>query len=311
MRDVKESYNPASEQIQISKLLITKPQKLFGIFNNILLLFLALACIIPFWHVISLSFSDAAPIIAGSVKLWPVRFNLSAYQYVLERSAFWRGMLVTLRRLLIGVPLNLFLVVLCAYPLSKQKDQFHFRTVYVWVFFITMLFNGGLITNYLLVNQLKMIDTIWALVLPGSMNVFHVILMLNFFRQIPKELEDAAFVDGAGHWRILWKIFIPISVPSIATIVLFSLVGHWNSWFDGLIYMKRTELFPLQTYLRSVIMAMNFETMTVTELEQLQKLNDRSVKGAQIVIGAIPIMMVYPFLQRYFITGITLGSVKG
>lgn len=294
-----------------NKLLMTRGQRIFGVFNNVVLALLGLMCLLPFWHVVCLSFSDAAPVLAGQVRMWPVRFTLSSYQYVLERSAFWTSMLTTLKRIALGVPINLFLVILSAYPLSKEKEKFSKRSIYVWFFFITMLFSGGLIPSYLLITKLRLLNSIWALVLPGALNVFNVVLMLNFFRQVPGELEDAAFVDGAGHWRILWQIFVPISVPSIATITLFSLVGHWNSWFDGMIYMKKMELYPLQTYLRSVIMTMDFETMSVTELERLSKLNDRSVKGAQIVVGAVPILMVYPFLQRYFVTGMTLGSVKG
>lgn len=294
-----------------NKLLMTRGQRIFGVFNNVVLALLGLMCLLPFWHVVCLSFSDAAPVLAGQVRMWPVRFTLSSYQYVLERSAFWTSMLTTIKRIALGVPINLFLVILSAYPLSKEKEKFSKRSIYVWFFFITMLFSGGLIPSYLLITKLRLLNSIWALVLPGALNVFNVVLMLNFFRQVPGELEDAAFVDGAGHWRILWQIFVPISVPSIATITLFSLVGHWNSWFDGMIYMKKMELYPLQTYLRSVIMTMDFETMSVTELERLSKLNDRSVKGAQIVVGAVPILMVYPFLQRYFVTGMTLGSVKG
>ena len=291
--------------------LMTRGQKIFGVFNIILLTLLGLACLIPFWHVICLSFSDAAPVLAGRVTLWPIRFTLASFNYILERPAFWQSLLNTFNRAAIGVPINLLLVILTAYPLSKEKHSFRGRTFYVWILFITMLFNGGLIPNYLLITSMKLLNSVWALVLPGCLNVFNVVLMLNFFRQIPNELEDAAFVDGAGHLRILTMIWIPCSIPSIATITLFSLVGHWNSWFDGLIYMKKMEFFPLQTYLRSVIMTLNFETMSITELEQLSKLNDRAVKSAQIVVGAIPILMVYPFLQRYFITGITLGSVKG
>lgn len=289
----------------------SKGQYVFNVVNCMVLALLGLLCLVPFWHVVCLSFSDAAQVLAGRVRLWPLEFTLDPYIYVLERDAFWRSIVVTLERVALGVPLNLFLVIMSAYPLSKETEKFRGRGVYVWIFFITMLFNGGLIPNYLLIVNMKLLNTIWAMVLPGCLNVFNVVLMLNFFRQIPSELEDAAFVDGAGHWRILWRIFVPISIPSIATITLFSLVGHWNSWFDGLIYMKKTEMYPLQTYLRSIIMTMDFENMSPTELERLSKMNDRSVKGAQIVIGALPILMVYPFLQRYFITGITLGSVKG
>jgi putative aldouronate transport system permease protein len=294
-----------------SHLPLTSGQKVFRVFNAIALAALALACLLPFWYVICVSFSDASAVLAGRVRLLPVNFSLASYQYVLERGAFWTSLLNTFKRVGLGVPLNVLLVILSAYPLSKEGKAFSGRTVYVWIFFITMLFNGGLIPNYLLIIKLKLLNSIWALVLPGCLNVFNVVLMLNFFRQIPPELEDAAFVDGAGHWRILWRIWAPISVPSIATITLFSLVTHWNSWFDGMIYMKKMEYQPLQTYLRSIIMTMNFETMSVTELERLSKLNDRAVKCSQIIIGAIPIIMVYPFLQRYFVTGITLGSVKG
>lgn len=289
----------------------TRGQKIFSIFNTIFLVFTGLVCLLPFWHIISISLSDKVPVIAGQVNLWPVRFTWAAYKYVLERSAFWRSLLITFERVFLGVPLNLLLVILSAYPLSKHKRKFHLRGIYVWLFFFTMLFNGGLIPTYLLVSNLKLLNKIWALVLPGSLNVFNIILMLNFFRQIPNELEDSAFVDGAGHWHILWKIYIPMSLPSIATITLFCLVGHWNSWFDGMIYMKKADMYPLQTYLRTIIMTMDFKRMSPTELEQLSKMNDRSVKDAQIVIGAIPILMVYPFLQKYFVKGMTLGSVKG
>jgi len=174
-----------------------------------------------------------------------------------------------------------------------------------------MLFSGGLIPTYLLINNLKLMDTIWSLVLPGGLPIFNMILMLNFFRQIPEEIEDAAYIDGAGHWRILWLIFVPVSTPAIATITLLCLVNHWNSWFDGLIYMNKIENYPLQSYLQTIIMRFDFSKLTPTELKSLAKLNQRSIKAAQIWIACIPILMVYPFLQKYFVKGIVLGSVKG
>jgi putative aldouronate transport system permease protein len=182
----------------------------------------------------------------------------------------------------------------------------------VWIFFLTMLFSGGLIPNYMLVKQLGLQDTLWALVLPGSVPVFNVILLLNFFRGIPKELEDAAQIDGAGHWTILWRIFVPISLPVLATITLFSVVGHWNSWFDGLIYMNKLENYPLMSYMQSMIIQGNpMRSMSKEERTYFLSISDRTVKAAQIFIAAIPILLVYPFLQRYFVKGIVLGSVKG
>lgn len=289
----------------------TGGQKVFGVFNSIVLVILMLVCLMPFWYIVCISFSSNGPVTAGVVRFWPVEFSLEAYTYVLNRPPFWKGFGVTLQRVALGLPLNLLLTILSAYPLSKDKLRFRSRGIYVWFFFFTMLFNGGMIPNYLLVNKLGLLDNIMALVLPGAINVFNMLLLLSFFRNLPDELEDAAFIDGAGHWRILWQIFVPISVPVIATVALFTLVQHWNSWFDGLIYMRNSDMYPLQTYLRSIIINFDFSRMSPEEQARLARMNIRSVKCAQMVIGSIPILAVYPFLQKYFVTGITLGSVKG
>lgn len=289
----------------------TPSQKAFNVLNTCVLILLAAACILPFWYVVCISFSSNAAVLAGRVRMLPVEFSLEPYTYVLERPTFWRAFSVTLQRVGLSLPLNLLLIILSAYPLSKDKMKFRARGVYVWFFFFTMLFNGGMIPNYLLVNKLGMLDSIWALVLPSCINVFNMLLLLSFFRQLSTELEDAAFVDGAGHWRILWQIFVPISMPVIATVTLFTLVQHWNSWFDGMIYMRNANNYPLQTYLRSVIMNYDFSKLSPDEQARLARMNIRSVKCSQMVIGAIPILMVYPLLQKYFVAGITLGSVKG
>lgn len=288
----------------------TAGMKVFKVFNYFLLTVTGLICLVPFVHVVALSLSDNAAVMAGAVKLWPVNLTLQPYDYVLNRDAFWDSFLITLQRVAIGGALNVFLVVLLAYPLSKSYDKFRFRTMYAWIFLFTMLFNGGLIPNYILIKQLNLMDMIWALILPGAVAVFNIVLMLNFFRQVPEELEDAAFIDGAGHWRTLWQIYVPVSLPAIATITLFSIVSHWNAWFDGLIYM-RSENYPLQSYLQTIVIKFDFTTMSASEAEKIANLNNRAVKSAQMVIGAIPILMVYPFLQKYFVSGIKLGSVKG
>lgn len=180
----------------------------------------------------------------------------------------------------------------------------------MWFIFFTMLFHGGLIPTYLVVRELGLLNTVWAMILPCAVNVFNMLLVLSFFRQLPVELEESASLDGAGHWRILWSIFLPVSKPVLATVALFTLVQHWNSWFDGMIYMK-ADRYPLQTYLRSIIISFNFSNLTPLEQMQLSNFNENALKSAQMVIGTIPILLVYPFLQRYFVSGITLGSVKG
>ena len=286
-------------------------ERLFQIVNKMLLVIIALACILPMINIIAISLSQNSAVMAGVVKLWPVKFTIQPYVYVLQRMAFWRAFLITLERVFIGVPISMFITIMVGYPLSKPKEKFRARSIYVWIFFFTMLFSGGMIPSYLLVRNLGFLDTIWALVLPASVNVFNIILLLNFFRQIPPELEDSAFMDGAGHFRIMWSIYLPTSLAALATVGLFTIVANWNAWFDGLIYMNNPENYPLQTYLQSIVVRFDFRTMTPREIAALMQMNVRSVKGAQMIVGALPILMAYPFLQKYFVKGITLGSVKG
>lgn len=276
---------------------------------GILLVLTGMLCFVPFWYIVCQSFSSNEAISAGKVGLLPVEFRLDSYLYVLKRAPFWKAAWITVLRVAVGLPLGMFLMVTAAYPLSKGK-RFPGRDFYVWFIFFTMLFHGGLIPTYLVVRELGLLNTVWAMILPCAVNVFNMLLVLSFFRQLPVELEESASLDGAGHWRILWSIFLPVSKPVLATVALFTLVQHWNSWFDGMIYMK-ADRYPLQTYLRSIIISFNFSNLTPLEQMQLSNFNENALKSAQMVIGTIPILLVYPFLQRYFVTGITLGSVKG
>lgn len=276
---------------------------------SILLILTGMLCFVPFWYIVCQSFSSNEAISAGKVGLLPVEFQLDSYLYVLKRAPFWKAAWITVLRVAVGLPLGMFLMVTAAYPLSKGK-RFPGRDFYVWFIFFTMLFHGGLIPTYLVVRELGLLNTVWAMILPCAVNVFNMLLVLSFFRQLPVELEESASLDGAGHWRILWSIFLPVSKPVLATVALFTLVQHWNSWFDGMIYMK-ADRYPLQTYLRSIIISFNFSNLTPLEQMQLSNFNENALKSAQMVIGTIPILLVYPFLQRYFVSGITLGSVKG
>jgi putative aldouronate transport system permease protein len=219
--------------------------------------------------------------------------------------------MISIVRVILGTSLNLFIILISAYPLSKENTKFHMRTVYVWIFFTTMLVSGGMIPNYLLITRLGLRNNILALILPGAVHIFHIVLMINFFRQIPKELEEASLIDGASHYITLAKVYVPCSLAAIATISLFCMVGHWNEWFAGMIYMQKPDLKPLQTYLRTIIIDMDMSQMTGDEMGEFLRLSDRSLRSAQIIIAMIPILSVYPFLQRYFVKGIVLGSVKG
>lgn len=283
----------------------------FRAVNAAVLILLALLCIIPFINVIAMSLSDRISVSSGVVTFWPVNFTVGSYSYLLRRAAFWQAFAIAVYRTALGTTVNLVLITMTAYPLSKPSEKLKGRTAYAWYFFITMLISGGLIPSYILITNLGLKNTIWALIWPVSLPVFYLMLMLNFFREVPVEMEEAALIDGASHARILAQIYIPVSMPSIATIALFCMVMHWNSWFDGLLYIDSPSLVPLQTYLRNAILNMNTSDMAMMDPELLKQTSDRSLKCAQVIITCIPILCAYPFLQRYFVSGIVLGSVKG
>ena len=285
--------------------------RIFTIINGLFLVLLALMCVLPLVNILAVSLSSNAAATAGLVKLWPVEFTLKSYEYVAKRAAFWRSLGVTLLRCLLGVSLNVLMCILTAYPLSKDNQKLRARTVYTWFFFITMLVNGGLIPQYMTIKSVGILGTIWALVLPGAVPVFSMVLMLNFFRAIPEELEEAAFMDGASHWTILMKIYVPLSKASIATICLFALVYHWNSWFDGIIMMNKPDQYPLQSYLHTIIIQGDTSVNSTTDWQTMALISDRTVKCAQIFLSTLPIVAAYPFLQRYFVKGMVMGSVKG
>ena len=287
-------------------------RKVFLAVDVIVILLLCLICMVPLLNLLAYSFSASQPIIENKVFLWPKEFTLKAYQYVLESKEFWSSVSVSVKRVLLGVPLNTLLTILVAYPLSKDERQFKARKYYVAYMLTVMLFNGGLMPTYYIVSKTKLIDTVWALIIPGAVPIFNCIVLMNFFRGIPSELEESAKLDGASQWQILWRIFIPISKPSLATIILFSLINHWNSWFDGMFYMNNPNNYPMATYLATQIINNNqtMTNMTPEQLALLSSLSEKTVRSAQLFISIIPILVVYPFLQKFFVKGITVGSVK-
>ncbi|MFD0716537.1 carbohydrate ABC transporter permease [Paenibacillus sp. GCM10027626] len=286
------------------------PRRAFIAGNYLLLSAVTLLGIIPFIHLLAVSLSSNTAVLAGEVTLWPRGFTLEAYRFLGQKVDFIRSLGVSLERVVLGTVINMLLAVLTAYPLSKEVRQFRFRTFYVWFFAITMFFGGGLIPTYIVVKETGLMNTIWALVVPGALNVWNMIMLLNFFRGISKDLQEAALMDGAGHWKLLWSIYLPVSKPAIATILLFTIVGHWNSWFDGILYLNAPEHYPLQTYLSTLVTSMNKSMIGIDDLNVLQNLSEQTLRTAQIFLGALPIMLVYPFLQKHFTKGITIGSVK-
>jgi putative aldouronate transport system permease protein len=285
-------------------------RRLFVIANYSLLIALALLCVLPLIYLLALSFSSNNAAATGMVKLWPVEFTWKAYDFILSKPEFVTSLLVTLKRVALGVTINMVLTVLVAYPLSKDSAALKGRTFYVWIFVFTMLFNGGIIPLYMTIRSLGLLDSIWALVLHHAVPVFNIVILLNFFRNLPKELEEAALMDGASHWRILWTIYLPLSAPSLATVTLFSTVAQWNAWFDGILFMNSPENYPLQSYLYTIVVGLDTLIKSSIDLEVIHLVSDRTAKAAQIFLGALPILVLYPFLQRYFTKGIVMGSVK-
>lgn len=292
---------------------VKKKIKFSDVAINLILGFCGLVCLIPILNTVAISFSDRTSAALGLVRLWPVNFTLASYQNMLEETQFWTSFLVSVKRVMIGVSLNMFLSILMAYPLSKSESVFYKKKYYMWIVVFTMMFNGGLVPTFMVVSKLHMMDTFWALVLPGAVPVFNVIILMNFFKAIPQSLEESAYVDGAGAWTILFKIYLPLSKASLATIGLFAVVTHWNSYFDGKIYINSLTKLPLQTYIQSLATSINTDmmaSMTPEEIQEMLEVSSLTFNSAKVVVSMIPILLIYPFLQKYFVTGMVVGAVK-
>lgn len=292
----------------------TRANRIFHFVNIFILAVVSLLCVLPFINLLAISFSDSAAVAAGAVGFTPVNFTLSAYEYALKGGKFIRALFISFERVFLGVGLNLILMVLTAYPLSKTRKKVAGRNIYMVYFVITMLVSGGMIPTYLVVTGLGLKDTIWALILPGALPVYNMVILMNFMRGIPEEIEEAAAIDGASPFQILTRVLLPILKPALATVGLFCIVTHWNDWFSGMIYMNNPDNYPLQTYLQSLLQ--NFEQLLRTQSSQdiqalLAQMDARTGRAAQLFLGAIPVMVIYPFLQKYFTKGLVLGSVKG
>lgn len=283
----------------------------FDVLNHGILLAAGLLCLLPLIHTVAVSFSSTAAAMAHRVTLWPIGFNVANYSYNLRSRQFFDSFFISVMRTIGGTLFNVVVTVLAAYPLAI-KETFRGKEVFKWLLIISMLFSGGLIPWYLALRSLGLINKLWALILPGAISAWNIIIALNFFRGLPPELAESAEIDGASHFDILFRIYLPLSLPMLATITLFTAVRHWNSWFDALVVMTNARHYPLQTYLQTtmVLPTLPLTAMTGNDPELMVLLSDRALKGALIVLATLPILMLYPLLQRYFIHGMTLGSVK-
>ncbi|MBS6195910.1 MAG: carbohydrate ABC transporter permease [Clostridiales bacterium] len=281
-----------------------------GIYAIVILM--GLFCLLPLWYIVAISFSKASAVQGNMVSLIPVGFNTIAYEEILGDAQYWRSFGISVVRVILALVINTVLSVCMAYPLTKSKQEFRARNVYMNMLIFAMLFNGGLVPTFLTLKNYNMLNTIWALVLPGAVPIFNVILLMNFMRGIPKSLEEAAVLDGANPFQVLTKVYLPCSVPVLATVALFSIVGSWNDFYSGLMYITKIKNYPLMTYIQSITINMEdiIKNGTMEDIVRASQLSSQNLNAAKIVIAVIPLLIIYPLLQKYFITGIVIGSVK-
>jgi len=284
--------------------------KVFDGVNMGLLILFALATIIPFIYVIAGSFATQKELLTKGFILFPTEFSLDAYRYIFSTGTLMRSLGVTIYITVVGTLINIFMTCLMAYPLARRDMDFR-KPVMLMIIF-TMLFSGGMIPTFLVVKQLGMIDTYWSLLVPGAISAFNLIIIKNFFQQLPESLEESAKIDGCNDLMIFIKIVLPLSMPAIATFSLFYAVGHWNTFFNAILYINDNNKWPIQVLLRQIVILASggIGDSTAMESEYVTP-PEQAVKMAVIVMSTLPILLVYPFLQKHFAKGVLLGSVKG
>lgn len=282
------------------------------IIHAILTLFV-ISIIFTFWHMLVLSFSPGYVATKSGLHLWITDFTLDNYKKVLESRYIWLGYKNTILRTVIGTAASLFFTALGAYALSKPF--FPHRSFWTLLIVFTMFFSGGLIPNYLLIRDLGLLDTFAVQILPGLVSAYNLVIMRNYFQSLPEEIEESCMIDGAGRWRIFFSIVLPLSTPILATVALWIAVGHWNAWFDVLIYITDETRFTLQVVLRRILITGTQQMLETAQVDTSMMDNIQAstegLKGAAIFITTLPILCVYPFIQRYFVKGIMVGSLKG
>ncbi len=288
----------------------TLGERIFYTVNIAILTFAALVCLLPLIHILAVSLSSNTAIATGKVSLWPVEPTWRAYVSMIEGTnilkAFQNSLVITV----VGTAFNMLLTILAAYPLSKKS--FYFRRFFTLAIVFTMLFKAGLIPDYLLVKSLHIVNSYWALWLPGLISVYNMLLLRSFFTAIPEELEDAARIDGCSEWKLIYRIILPLSLPVIATLTLFYGVAHWNSFFNVMIYINDSNKYNLSVLVQNMIQSSSLLTeMSHLNPEDYRMLTPESIKSASVIVMTLPMLVIYPFLQKYFVKGVMLGAVKG
>lgn len=287
--------------------------KLFDAVNVVFMLLIVVVMVYPLLHVLSLSLSSTSEIDLGRVSFFPRGWNLEGYKFVIANSQFWNAYLHTILYVAIGTPISLFVTSLIAYPLAIKGFIFH-KPLMIYLA-ITMFFSGGLIPTYLVVKSLGLINTVWAVTLPGVISAFNVIVYRTFFQSIPVELRESAFMDGANDLVILFRIYLPLSKPLLATFGLFSIVGIWNDWFGPMIYLNNINMDPVATYLQQILVQGNVSGLgagnaAATAISNLL-VSPVTIQMAVVVVAMIPVLVLYPFAQKYFTKGMLIGAIKG
>jgi putative aldouronate transport system permease protein len=290
----------------------SRPDQIFSVGNYLVLILFFLSVLYPLVYIVSASLSNPAAVVAGRVWLWPVEPTLDGYRAIFEYNTILRGYLNSVFYLVVGTLVNLVMTILAAYPLSRR--DLYGRDWIMVLFVFTMLFSGGLIPTYLVIRHVGLLNTRWALIIPTALAVWNVIITRTYFQvTIPQTLLEAAQLDGCDDFIFLWKIVLPLSGPIIAVNVLFYSIGHWNAFFNALIYLTNERIFPLQLVLREILVQNTIDPAAMTdptELLRKQQLRDL-LKYALIVAASLPPLLIYPFVQRYFVKGVMIGSLKG
>lgn len=291
---------------------VSKGDRLFYALNDLFLVLVFVVCLYPIFYILAASLSSSSAVNTGKVYLWPVEFTFNGYEGVLRNPRIMSGYWNTFQITVIGTLVNVVSTVMIAYPLSR-KDMLG-RNAIMYLFTFTMLFSGGLIPSYMLVREIGLMDSIWALIIPGAISVYQVIVTRTFFvSTIPDELYEAATIDGCSHITFLIKMVLPLSKAILAVLVLMYAIGHWNAYFDSLLYIQSPNKIPLQRVLRGILASFDAIDVSGLEPELQQKLQDQSdlIRYSSIIIASLPVWLLYPFIQKYFVKGVMIGAIKG
>ncbi|OMF34638.1 ABC transporter permease [Paenibacillus sp. FSL H8-0548] len=285
----------------------TRSESIFQYVNAALLTLLSLSIILPFIHIIAKSLSSEAYVLAKEIVFWPKGFNFLSYEYVLQNKQFYHSLTNSIFLAVVGTLISMIITVLAAYPLSRK--HLPLSRMFMLLIIITMFFSGGIIPTYLIVKETGLLNSIWSLILPVALSPFNLILIRNFFQAVPDSLEESARIDGASNIRVLMSIYLPLSVPSIATISMFYAVGYWNSFFQAMMYITERRWMPMQMYLLQLVTDERTADLNISDV--FREITPETIRAAAILCAVIPILCVYPFIQKYFVQGIMLGAEKG